>query len=103
MRQLEIAKTPTPTQQAEAAAALRWLEWQPVPEGFPVAELAARFRYIVAVARQYQGHGLGLLKLVMAGWRAGLAGPGLWNWRVREGMVAGGGTISGNSCELIRN
>ena len=91
MRQLKIAKTPTPAQEAEAAAALRWLEQQPVTEGIPSAEVAARLCYIMAVARQYQGLGLGLLELVMVGWQAGLVAQDSWDWRVRQGMVGAAG------------
>ena len=94
MRHLTFAQPRSLTQQAEAAAALRWLESQLVPDGFPVG-VATQFRYIVAVARQYQSCGLGVLELVMAGYRAGLVSlngeacktAGLWGWRVREEMI----------------
>ena len=86
MRQLKTAKALTPDQKAETAAVLRWLARQPVPPGLNEAEVAARWRYVVAVARQHQGHGLGLMELVMVGWQAGGAGEGLWSWRVRAGV-----------------
>lgn len=87
MRSLKIAKLPTPAQYAEAAAARRWLESQPVPQGLSAAEYAARFRYVVAVARQYRKSDLGILELVEAGWRAGQFAGTLWDWRVREAVL----------------
>ena len=89
MRPLKIAKIPTPAQQAEAAAALQWLEQQPVPEGLSEAEVTARLRYIITVAKQYEKLGLTLRELVEVGYRAGLVAPDLWNWRVRAGMAEG--------------
>jgi hypothetical protein len=100
MRQLKPTKPPTPAQQAEAAAALRWLEQQLVPEVLSEVEVAARFRQLMSFAQQYERQGLPLRELVEVGYRAGLAEPGrLWSGRVREGMAeANGRSIIGNNC-----
>ena len=89
MRHLTFAQPRSLTQQAEAAAALRWLEQQPVPEGLSEAEVTARLRYIITVAKQYEKLGLTLRELVEVGYRAGLVAPDLWNWRVRAGKAEG--------------
>ncbi|WP_210516113.1 sigma factor [Hymenobacter terricola] len=77
MRQLNITKTPTPAQQAEAAEALRWLEQQPLPVGCPTElyteYLAPNFRFIISLASQYQNQGLSLAELVTAGHAAAIA------------------------------
>lgn len=87
MRQLKIAKMPSRAQQAEATAALQWLKQQPVSVDISKAEAKARWRYLVAVARQYPNCGLSMLELVGIGYRAGLVAPDLWTWRVRDGMA----------------
>jgi DNA-directed RNA polymerase sigma subunit (sigma70/sigma32) len=102
MRQLKITKTPTPTQQAEAALALQWLENQAVPKGFPVglyaAEVVPSFRFILSLAMQYQNQGLNLAELVTAGHAAAVACimrhgkrredvADSWAWWVREEML----------------
>ena len=98
MRPLEFARPRTVSEKAEATAALRWLEQQPVLEGLSEANVTARLRYIVAVARQYQRHGLSLLEVVEIGYRAGLIAEDLWALRVRAGMAgAAEATITGSN------
>ena len=102
MRQLKTAKIPTPAQQAEASAALRWLEQQPVPEGLSALlygeYLVPNFRYILSLARQYQNRGLSLVEIVTAGHAAAVTCivqrgerpdklADSWAWWVRQGML----------------
>lgn len=102
MRPLKFARPRTLSEEAEAAAALRWLEQQPVPAGsnaeFYMENVVPNFRSIISLASQYQNRGLSLMKLVVAGYAVSVACIGRygeqpekladsWAWWVRQGML----------------
>jgi hypothetical protein len=86
MRKLKFARRRSPSEETEAAEALQWLGNQPVSVGYAADSLPV-FRYLVAVARQYERSGLSLQEMVEVGYLAGLQGQALWNWRARVGML----------------